>query len=335
MTYRYRRHRHRRFFAPFFLLLPLLMLPFLGEESTNAVSSEPQGVAVDSLSPPSEQTVRLTLENGTVTELPLEEYVLGVTAAEMPSSFHSEALKTQSVIARTYALWKGEQTTDLHPQTDLCTDPGHCQAYYEESALRSLWGSAYEEKLAHVKKAVGATAGQVLVYEDCLAQTYYHSTCGGQTASAEEVWGTEIPYLQSVSCSYDTHAPRYRETFTVGLSELPWLLGDGASPCIALAEGEKATHVPISEEKTKSGRISSVSYAGLVFDAADFRTALGLNSTRFTLKKEGDTLLITTIGFGHGVGLCQYGADGMAKAGEDYQSILAHYYKGTDLKTIK
>ncbi|MBQ2764402.1 MAG: stage II sporulation protein D [Firmicutes bacterium] len=331
MTYSYRRHRHRRCFAPFFLLLPLLMLPFLGEGTTDAASTEPNGVASSSLAPLSGQTITLTLENGTVTELPLEDYIVGVTAAEMPSSFHPEALKAQSVIARTYALWKGECGNDRHPGTELCSDPGHCQAYYDETALRALWGDAYEEKIALMREAVHATTGEVLVYKDCLAETYYHSTCGGHTASALEVWGEEIPYLQSVSCSHDTHAPRYRETFTIGLSELPWLLGDGVSPCIAVAKGEKATHVPISEEKTESGRIQTVSYAGLLFDAKDFRTALGLNSANFTLEAKGDTLIVTTLGFGHGVGLCQYGADGMAKAGEDYKSILAHYYKNVSL----
>lgn len=332
MTYRYRRHRHRRCFAPFFLLLPLLMLPFVGEEPADAASSEPQGVAVDSLAPASMQTITLTMENGAVTELPLEEYILGVTAAEMPSTFHSEALKAQSVIARTYALWKGEKGNDRHPGTELCTDPGHCQAYYDDDTLRGLWGNAYEEKHARMADAVNATAGQVLVYKDCLAETYYHSTCGGRTASAAEVWGEDVPYLQSVSCSHDSHAPRYRETFTIGLSELPWLLGDGVSPCIAVAEGEQVDHVPAVEGKTESGRIQTVSYAGILFDGADFRTALGLNSTNFTLKAEGDTLVVTTLGFGHGVGLCQYGADGMAKEGKDYKSILSHYYKGTDLK---
>lgn len=331
MTYRYRRHRHRRCFAPFFLLLPLLMLPFLGEDAADTASSDPKTVAVDSLAPSSEQTITLSMEKGVVAELPLEEYVLGVTAAEMPSSFHPEALKAQSVIARTYALWKSETGNDRHPESDLCTDAGHCQAYYGESALRERWGSSYDDTYAKMKSAVDATAGQVLVYQDGLAQTYYHSTCGGRTASALEVWGEDIPYLQSVSCSHDSHAPRYRETFTIGLSELPWLLGDGVSPCIAVAEGEEVSHVPTAEGKTESGRIQTVSYAGLLFDAKDFRTALGLNSANFTLEAKGDTLIVTTLGFGHGVGLCQYGADGMAKAGEDYKSILAHYYHDVSL----
>ena len=333
MTYCYRRHRHRRCFAPFFLLLPLLMLPFLGDGSADAASTEPKGVAVDPLVPVSEQIITLTLENGTAAELPLEDYIIGVTAAEMPSTFHPEALKAQSVIARTYALWKGECGNDRHPGTELCADPGHCQAYYDETSLRALWGDAYEEKITIVRAAVHATSGQVLVYKGCLAETYYHSTCGGRTASAAEVWGEEIPYLQSVSCAHDSHAPRYKETFIIGLSELPWLLGDGVSPCIAVAKGEKAAPVPISEEKTESGRIQRVSYAGLLFDGADFRTALGLNSTNFTLETEGDTLIVTTLGFGHGVGLCQYGADGMAKEGEDYKTILSHYYKGIKLKS--
>ena len=336
---KYRFHRHRRRSGPhlywaLILLLPAAFLVLWPVSAENGGKSDAAKVfSYDgSLS---EQEIQLSYhDTGTQVTLPLETYVTGVVAAEMPSSFEPEALKAQAVIARSYALGKIKSGTSDDGHGDLCDDPGHCQAYYGEEYLEKEWGADFTEKYQKVSDAVTATAGQVLTYDGGLAQTFYHSTCGGKTASAKEVWGEEIPYLQSVTCKWDRDAPRYRETFTVSLSDLPWLLGDGSSPCIAVAEGETVTVVPSVAGESDSGQIEAVSYAGLMFDAADFRKALGLNSTRFTLESDGETLTVTTYGFGHGVGLCQYGANGMAKDGKTYDEILSYYYPGTELTTF-
>ena len=269
---------------------------------------------------------------GELQDVSLEDYIVGVVAAEMPQDFEIEALKAQAIIARTYTLWKAEQTDSLSNHGDLCDDPGHCQAYLSPEELRERWGSRYEENYHRVCNAVFDTEGQVLLFEDELAQTFYHSACGGKTASAAEVWGEDIPYLQSVACHWDRDAPRYCETVSVSLNELPWLLGDGASPCISVARGEDISHIPSAVAETDSGRVQEVSYAGLIFDAMDFREALGLNSTCFTMAAEGDTLHITTYGYGHGVGLCQHGANGLAREGKTCEEILSHYYRGVTLE---
>ena len=313
---------------PLILLLLWFLVPAEQEENAhaaNTVTAAQTGQGDDNMISLSHQ--------GSVVMLPLEDYVVGVTAAEMPLHFEDEAQKAQSVIARTYALWKTASAASTHENgADLCSDPGHCQAYYDEAMLRDLWGDAFETNYKSLRNAVESTRGQVLTYQGELAETYYHSTCGGQTASALEVWGEDVPYLQSVACKWDQDAPRFSETVTLSLSELPWLLGNGTSPCIAVAKGEEVSHVPAAVTKTESGRIQSVSYAGLTFSAADVRRALGLNSTRFTFRTEGSNLIVTTQGFGHGVGLCQYGANGMAKEGYDYKSILLHYYTDAKLK---
>lgn len=338
MKYRfhpYRRRYPRRWLWVFVLLLPVVFAAlWLRPAEPDSVSSGEAAIQYE----PTSSNPEIVLgyhDTGRTVTLPLETYVIGVVTAEMPSSFEPEALKAQAVIARSYALGKLEANAGAGDQNhgDLCDDPGHCQAYYDKAYLEKEWGADFEEKYQKVTDAVTATAGQVLTYKGGLAQTFYHSTCGGKTASAKEVWGSEIPYLQSVTCKWDRDAPRYRETFTVSLSDLPWLLGDGSSPCIAVAEGETVTVVPTVTGESDSGRIEAVSYAGLMFDAADFRRALGLNSTRFTLESDGETLSVTTYGFGHGVGLCQYGANGMAKAGKTYDEILSYYYQGTELKT--
>ena len=338
MKYRFRRYRRRPLrrlcWAPILLLPVVFFLLCLHSAENGGADAEKVFSEEPALS--KQEIVVSYHESGDRVTLPLETYVIGVVAAEMPSSFEPEALKAQAVIARSYALGKiranAGNAADGHG--DLCDDPGHCQAYYDPAYLEKEWGADFAEKYRKVTDAVTATAGQVLTYEGGLAQTFYHSTCGGKTASAKEVWGEEIPYLQSVTCKWDRDAPRYRETFSVSLSDLPWLLGDGSSPCIAVAEGETVTVVPSVAGESDSGRIEAVSYAGLMFDAADFRRALGLNSTRFTLESDGETLKVTTYGFGHGVGLCQYGANGMAKDGKTYDEILSYYYKGTELNTF-
>ena len=338
MKYRFRRYRRRPLrrlcWAPILLLPVVFFLLCLHSAENGGADAEEVFSEEPALS--KQEIVVSYHESGDRVTLPLETYVIGVVAAEMPSSFEPEALKAQAVIARSYALGKiranAGNAADGHG--DLCDDPGHCQAYYDPAYLEKEWGADFAEKYRKVTDAVSATAGQVLTYEGGTAQTFYHSTCGGKTASAKEVWGEEIPYLQSVTCKWDRDAPRYRETFSVSLSDLPWLLGDGSSPCIAVAEGETVTVVPTVEVECDSGRIEAVSYAGLMFDAADFRKALGLNSTRFTLESDGEMLKVTTYGFGHGVGLCQYGANGMAKDGKTYDEILSYYYKGTELNTF-
>lgn len=341
MKYRIRRRSRRRYDIRVFLLLCILFpcAFFLAQIHFSQSGSESDKDSIPFTEDVTEDdTISLQrTATGEIETVALEDYVVGVVAAEMPVDFEEEALKAQAVIARTYALRKiADNSWEKDPSHgDLCDDPAHCQAYYDIDTLKASWGSTFEEKYQKISDAVTATQGLILTYDGEIARTYYHSTCGGRTASALEVWGTDYPYLQSVACKWDKDAPRYEETVEIALSELPWLLGDGTSPCIAVAQGEKVTQVPEAEGETQSGRVEAVSYAGLTFDATDFREALSLNSTNFTFKTDGDMLEVTTIGYGHGVGLCQYGANGMAADGYTYDEILFYYYEGTELTNLQ
>lgn len=334
MKYRIRRRRYVRRSPSYWfvlILIPLLLWLVIScgnhSESKRFLNGETQGS--DEISGKEPMIQLLRSESGTITELPLETYVAGVVAAEMPVEFEREALMAQAVIARTYALRRASEVNTDKQHGDLCDDPGHCQAYRSREELSSAWGTSFSDNEEKIMSAVKATAGMVLTYEGNYAETFYHSTCGGKTASAKEVWGEDIPYLQSVACEWDKDAPRYDEVRSVALSDLPWLLGNGTSPCIAVAEGETVSEIPVAGEKTESGRVASVSYAGLTFRGIDFRKALALNSACFSMKVEGNTLFVNTRGFGHGVGLCQYGANGMAQKGYSFQEILSYYYPGT------
>lgn len=277
------------------------------------------------------------VEQDKTVQLELEDYILGVVAAEVPANFEPESLKAQAIVARTYAVRKlfGE-TALAEPEHEaaLCDSFAHCQAYCDEEEMKEKWGDQYDEYHGKIEKAVEDTRGLVVLYNGEIALTPYHSTCGGKTASAAEVWGKAYPYLISVDCTWDEDAPRYQEDFAFALKDIPWLLGEDGKPCFALAADEEVEEVPEIIEKTTSGRVALLSYGDLEIQGTEFRTKMGINSTNFTFEVEGDELLVHTQGYGHGVGLCQHGANGMALEGKTAAEIISHYYVGTTLGSI-
>ncbi|MGB9858306.1 MAG: stage II sporulation protein D [Moorellaceae bacterium] len=269
--------------------------------------------------------------------LPLEEYVAGVVAGEMPAEFELEALKAQAVAARTYTLKKIEEARskpdEKHPNADLCTDPGHCQAWVPEQALRQrygLWrGLKYQKK---IWQAVEATQGLVLTYQGQLIVPVYHSNSGGRTESAAAVWGYEVPYLQSVPSPWDREAPRFRNMVTWALAEVDQKLGVSLSSVPVSALNPPQGQVIKVEEYTPTGRIKTIRIGNKTFKATDLRKILNISSTDFTWQVQGDRITFISVGNGHGVGMSQYGANGMAKEGKNFLDILYHYYQGVKLE---
>lgn len=271
----------------------------------------------------------------------LEDYVKGVLAAEMPASFHIEALKAQAVAARTYAVKRaslfGGKGCSMHPQADLCDDPGHCQAWLASADLQTKWGMLeYQNYLSKVSQAVEETKGQIITYQGVVIDPLFHSTCGGQTEDAGAVWQQSLPYLVPVTCSYCEHSPRLQEEQRYSLTTLASALQelDGSIAVTAQSLQSKASDFVVAE-KTATGRVATVNLGNKSLKATTLRQALGLNSTRFSHRIEGSQIIFSVQGFGHGVGLCQYGADGMGQAGHDYRAILEHYYQGTQVTNIR
>ncbi len=248
--------------------------------------------------------------------LPLDAYLTGVLAAEVPPTFQPEALKAQAVAARTYALRKlrvfGGAGCSRGAGADVCTDPGHCQGYASLESLRATWKEDFEHRWELLAAAVDATRQLYLTYGSALAETVYHSTCGGHTASAAEVWGRAAPYLSGVPCEYCQISPHYRKTTRLSLADASQALGQDLAAV-------RAT--------TASGRAAEVAVAGRRFSGNAFRGALGLPST--LVENVAGDLAVTTRGFGHGVGLCQWGAEGLARVGRGFREILLYYYPGT------
>lgn len=261
----------------------------------------------------------LSQEKKTVT-LPLEEYLVGVVLAEMPASFNLEALKAQAVCARTYTLYKA-YSGNTHPgRAIVCDDIHHCQAY------RHPGHSENNNLVRRVVRAVNQTRGEVVTYHGKPINAVYHSSCGGRTAAAEEVWGHPVPYLVSTVCSCNLCSPYRLTVRKLTKQEIAQIFNTGKT----------VDRTPVEViSRTSSGRARQLRVGERVISAAVFRQSLSLPSTALMIQQHQDQVVISCSGNGHGVGLCQYGAQTLATAGYDYRHILAHYYPGTELYRLQ
>lgn len=257
----------------------------------------------------------LLKEQGNIRELNLEEYLVGVVLAEMPASFDEEALKAQAVVARTYTV-RAMEGKGKHDDGDICGDSSCCQGY-----LAPVDYGGEEDALAKVRNAVESTAGQVLSYEGKLIEATYFSCSGGTTEDAVAVWGTDVPYLQSVKSPGEEDATYYTDSVSFSVSEFASRLG------INLTGNPWVENVSY----TAGGGVDTMVIGGLTFKGTELRKLLGLRSTAFTITATEDTVTVHTRGYGHRVGMSQYGADAMAAQGSTYKEILSHYYQGTEL----
>ena len=269
-----------------------------------------------------------------VRRLSLQDYLVGVVAAEMPASFELEALKAQAVAARTYTLRRltidEERMANEHPGgAQICTDPSHCQAWNSREELVGKWGrAAYSTNIRKIIAAVESTYGLVMTYNGRPIDAVYHSCCGGTTEDAAEVWGRSIPYLVPVACGCGRRSVELAETRAVDNARLLTALGIGARGVPAMASGVRVA------ARTGTDRASIVSVYGVPVSAAQLRQTLSLKSTRITISSEGGKTIFRTTGYGHGVGMCQWGAAGMAEQGDSFDKILRHYYTGVRIQQI-
>ena len=262
--------------------------------------------------------------DGTVAPMELEEYLVGAVLGEMPASFEQEALKAQAVAARTYA-WKACQTWGRHPDGSVCGDYACCQAYI--SPQDHLDQGGLQHSVDKIRAAVDATAGQVLTYEGELIEATYFSCSGGRTEDAVAVWGSDFPYLRSVESPGEEDAAWFTDEAVFSREDLEDVLGVTLEADPADWFGEMTY--------TSGDGVQTVRIGDLLFPGTKVRSLLGLRSTAFSVRTEGDTAVFTTRGYGHRVGMSQYGADAMAESGADYIQILSHYYPGTDLMLLE
>jgi stage II sporulation protein D len=269
---------------------------------------------------------------GQVRTMDLDEYVKGVVAAEMPASFHPEALKAQAVIARTYAVRRmrifGGTGCPHYPGADICTDPNHAQAWKSQADMAEVWGAFNAGRYwRRIEQAVEDTAWLIVVHAGMPIDPVYHSTCGGHTEASGQVWQVDVPYLVGVTCDWCRHSPYYRSTQELNVSEVARRLG------MAVPATSPAGLFSV-QSTSPTGRVTSVRLPSGLVSGREFRTRLGLPSTSFTWELRGDTFRFTSSGRGHGVGMCQYGADGLARSGKGFLEIIGHYYPETAVRRL-
>lgn len=287
---------------------------------------------------PGVTVVRVYLhQENRVAYMQLEDYLVGVVGAEMPAEFPVDALKAQAVAARTYVVKRiraGGVDNPLHAGADICDDHRHGQAWLPREELKKRWGTVrYYNYYYKVKKAVDETRGEVLTYQGELIDPAYHASCGGRTENSEDVWKYQAPYLKSVPCPYDSD-PDPVQTASFSFAQVDQALGTSLSAVPAAGKAKVSRDFKLVE-KTNTGRPKTLLIGNRQFQAVAVRDLLGLRSTRFSWNIEGDTVTFTTTGYGHGVGLCQYGAKGMAEHGYNYRVILGHYYSGAEITEMK
>ena len=298
------------------------------EEAGAAAQVMPEKVQEDAAEPVQARTVSLRTGSGLQT-LPEEAYLTAVVLAEMPASFEPEALRAQAVAARTF-LRRKEQA-GKHTDCDVCADSACCQAWLSEAELEAKYGAELAVYWDKAADAVRATADEVLTWEGALIDATYFSCSGGSTEAAVAVWGTDVPYLQAVESPGEQDALRYESEVCFPDDELRTRLQTAAPEARLTGHAEDWFG---ETARTEGGGVDTMVIGGVSFTGTQLRSLLGLNSTKFTVRCGDGEVRFHVLGFGHRVGMSQYGANAMAKLGFDYRTILQYYYRGAKIEKI-
>lgn len=314
------------------LILSFLLMPLLAVEkkqdtslaSSGGTSSTEQKSNGD-LQVIENFKVYIPEEKKTVT-LTAEEYILGVVAAEMPALYHEEALKAQALAAYTYAYRKHLQNLSAKAEYDITADSTLDQGYINAEQRKAKWGDSTTDYEAKIKNAIATVKNLLIVYDNQPILAAYHAISSGNTETALNVWQTDYPYLQSQSSIGDLLAPEYlsevqsaADAFKAKLTEL------GCTPSDTLSEYIGAS------EKSEAGTVLKITICGKEFTGAQIREAFGLRSAAFDIVLKDNVFVFSVTGYGHGVGMSQFGADYMAKQGSTYEEIILNYYKGVKI----
>jgi len=317
----YHKYRNKKMHVFFYIvaifvliyMIPTVMFIFAATKETVTISDSDTGVV--------NYSVTVAIATGEE-KLLLEDYVFGVVAGEMPASFHIEALKAQAIAARTYIIHHSMKE-DPSLSTGYVTDTVFDQVYKSDDDLKDLWQENYDVYKRKIQAAVSATTDQILVFNEEPIFPAFFSTSNGYTENAEDYWSNPLPYLISVESPWDKSSPKFVEAIALNKQEVLEKL--------KLTEDSLLMIRPVYND---SGRLKWIAFGQSIFTGRELREILNLPSSDITIEVKQDEVVFKTEGYGHGVGMSQYGADGMAKAGYAHVDILKHYYQGVSLSTL-
>lgn len=303
-----------------FLVPTLLVLPFSSEKAGGKLDEKLQKPKT---SEPAIEVAVYRSKTNQIEKPDLEDYVIGVVASEMPATFEKEALKAQALTARTFIvkqlMYGGNSSL---PKGALVEDTTNFQVYQNMDELKKEWKDKYNQNLKKIREAVEATAGQILTYNGSPITASFFSTSNGYTENSEDYWDNPVPYLKSVKSPWDLSSPKFSFKKEIPVTEFENKLG---------IQLPNSGNIGTVTSRTHGKRVGTVTIGGKQFTGREIRDKLDLRSADFSWVRKGDQIIVTTKGYGHGIGMSQYGANGMAKKGKSYQDIVKYYYKGVQI----
>lgn len=270
--------------------------------------------------------------SGQIEELPIDEYLYGVVSSEMPANYEAEALKAQAIVARTYTIHQIMNNSGKHPGADICDNSSCCQAWISKDERLSKWApEEAESNWNKIVDVINSTSGKIITYQNKPINAFFHSNSGGKTESSLNIWGgIDYPYLKSVETAGEEGYTQYSSEAKFTKEELLNKLKEKYEDCEIDYSQENCIQIL---EYTTSGRVKTIKFGNKEIAGTEARTILGLRSTNFTFTISGNEVIFSVIGYGHGVGMSQTGADALAKSGSNCEEIIKHFY--TDVEIVE
>jgi len=305
------------------------------ETNNNSNNNDDEKFAISDISEPDLIKV-YNLKTNEVMVIDFEDYLKGVVSSEMPAEFNEEALKAQAITARTYLLYRLKKYPNGQPEhmdAPVCTGT-HCQVWSSKDELiASHEDGWYDKYWSKIEEAVNSTSGQILTYEGKIIEPLFHSASGGKTENSEDVFTASVPYLRSVESPYESEAPKLHGSVKIAvndfISKVESVYGD-----LDLSQDNLDEKIQLGEV-SEGGKIKTIIIDNTEITGREMRSLFNLNSTNFNFIQTGNEIEIVTTGYGHGVGMSQWGADGMADEGFNYKEILKHYYTGVEIVSMR
>ena len=328
-------------FIILFFILPIIFT-ITPKAETEEVVSNIENVTQEQPEPEAETTIYdyqkyKTIKlfhsgSGQIEELPIDEYLYGVVSSEMPANYEAEALKAQAIVARTYTIYQIMNNSGKHPGADICDNSSCCQAWISKDERLSKWApEEAESNWNKIVDAVNSTSGKIITYQNKPINAFFHSNSGGKTESSLNIWGgIDYPYLKSVETAGEEGYTQYSSEAKFTKEELLNKLKEKYEDCEIDYSQENCIQIL---EYTTSGRVKTIKFGNKEIAGTEARTILGLRSTNFTFTISGDEIIFSVIGYGHGVGMSQTGADALAKSGSNCEEIIKHFY--TDVEIVE
>lgn len=313
-------------------LIPILLTNKPNRETSTTVENSVENNQEETIK--SSQNIKLLHTNtNAVEEVPLEEYLYGVVSAEMPASFEKEALKAQAIVARTYTIYKMQSNNGKHQDADICDNSACCQAWISKENRMSRWNE--DERDSNWNKivdAVNSTSGKIVTYEGKAINAFFHSNSGGKTETTLNVWGgSGYPYLQTVETAGEDTYSQYASELVISKEDFISKFREKHSDFVIDFSKEDCIKIL---EYTDGNRVKKVKIGNLEVSGVEVRTILGLRSANFNVEVQENNIKFSVIGYGHGVGMSQTGADSMAKQGSNCEEIIKHFYTGVEIENL-